>query len=62
MKSEVAAATYRRTTCAFISDLVEAKIVDVLQVNWPSGIVDTWRKLPTNQFLKLREGGEMKCC
>jgi len=40
--------------------LGEAHVVDLLQVNWPSGAVDTWRKLPTNRFLKLREGGEMK--
>jgi hypothetical protein len=40
--------------------LGEAHVVDLLQVNWPSGTVDTWRKLPTNRFLKLREGGEMK--
>jgi hypothetical protein len=40
--------------------LGEAKIADLLQVSWPSGAVDIWRKLPTNQFLKLREGGEMK--
>jgi hypothetical protein len=38
----------------------DVKLVDLLQVSWPCGIVDTWRKLPTNQFLKLREGGEMK--
>jgi enediyne biosynthesis protein E4 len=38
----------------------QAKVVDLLQVNWPSGTVDVWRKLPTNQFLKLREGGEKK--
>jgi hypothetical protein len=40
--------------------LGDATIVDLLQVNWPSGAVDSWRKIPVGQFLTLREGGELK--
>jgi hypothetical protein len=32
-------------------------IVDRLQVQWPSGGVDTWTNLPVNQVLRLSEGG-----
>jgi enediyne biosynthesis protein E4 len=38
----------------------EATTIDVLEVRWPSGVVDTWRKIPVDQFLILVEGGDLK--
>ena len=40
--------------------LGDAKVVDTLQVNWPSGAVDVWHRIPANQFVILCEGGKMK--
>lgn len=36
--------------------LGDIEMVDSLIVEWPSGILDTWKNIPTNQYLHLTEG------
>ena len=35
-------------------------MVDLLEVQWPSGHVDTLRSLPADHFISLKEGGELR--
>jgi hypothetical protein len=39
--------------------LGKARKVDLLEVRWPSGQVDRLRDIPPDQFITLREGGEL---
>jgi hypothetical protein len=32
--------------------------VDLIEIFWPSGAVDRLRKVETNQFLRIEEGGK----
>jgi hypothetical protein len=35
------------------------KLIDSLEVSWPSGAVDRFEKVPADQFLHLQEGGKL---
>ncbi len=37
-----------------------AKMIDLLEVRWPSGITDTFRKLPADRFIEVREGSSRR--
>jgi hypothetical protein len=39
--------------------LGEAKKVDLVEIRWPSGAVDTWKYLDVNQLYVLQEGGKI---
>jgi hypothetical protein len=36
--------------------LGKRKVVDRLQIRWPSGLVETYKDVETNQFLIITEG------
>jgi enediyne biosynthesis protein E4 len=40
--------------------LASNSTVDLLEVQWPSGHVDTLRSLPADRFISLKEGGELR--
>jgi len=39
--------------------LAEAKTVDLIQIHWPSGVVDTLKELPANRLYVVQEGGKI---
>ena len=39
--------------------LRDQSIADLIEIHWPSGAVDTLKKVPANQFLRVEEGGKM---
>jgi hypothetical protein len=39
--------------------LDKAEIVDSIEIRWPSGQVDTWKKLAANKLYVLAEGGKL---
>jgi hypothetical protein len=38
--------------------LDKAETVDLVEIRWPSGQVDTWKNLPANKLYVLEEGGK----
>jgi hypothetical protein len=39
--------------------LDKAETVDSIEIRWPSGQVDTWKKLEANKLYALAEGGKL---
>jgi hypothetical protein len=39
--------------------LADAQKADLVEIQWPSGIVDTWRDLKANRLYVLEEGGRI---
>src|ERR1700679_263994 len=39
--------------------LADAQKADLVEIRWPSGIVDTWRDLNANRLYVLEEGGRI---
>ena len=39
--------------------LDKAETVDSIEIRWPSGQVDTWKKLEANKLYVLAEGGKL---
>ena len=60
---------YRRSGSSYLSQsdprlsfgLGPAKLVDKLEVRWPSGAAQVFDKIPASRVLLLREGGEPRC-
>jgi hypothetical protein len=39
--------------------LGQNKVVDMLEIQWPSGVIDRFEKVPADRFLHLQEGGKL---
>ncbi len=39
--------------------LADNKIIDLLEIHWPSGAIDRLRKIPVDQFIRVQEGGKL---
>jgi hypothetical protein len=39
--------------------LADNKIIDLLEIRWPSGAVDQLRKIEVDQFIRVQEGGKL---
>ena len=56
MKCAVAAVIFRKMTSSCIFGLEKRTVVDLIQVRWPSGAVDTLTKVPANKIVTVKEG------
>jgi hypothetical protein len=36
------------------------KVIDLLEIQWPSGITDSFRHLPVDRFIEIREGSSVR--
>ena len=52
-------AIIRRTTCDLHFGLDQATSVDLVEIRWPSGQVDSFKDLGANKLYTLLEGGKL---
>ena len=58
-KCAAAADISRRAICECTSGLGKAEKVDLLEIRWPSGQVDTLKNLVADRLYYVKEGGEI---
>ena len=54
-----ATATTPPAICAFISGSNDAKKVDLVEIRWPSGAIDTLNDLDVKHLYVIEEGGKL---
>ncbi len=49
----------RRAICGFTLDWVRRQKVDLVEIRWPSGAVDTLKDLDVKRLYVIEEGGKI---